>query len=116
MSYDLWESNGVPFCPASHATSYTHVLAVWKIFCFRLTVMTWTPLGRLASTQISRGGLGWFDTVSWEPREVRQRVGFTGGLFWTAFGFRLFFVSDLFFGSKPVPIGSWGRKRPQEPI
>ncbi len=45
---------------------------------------------------------------------VRHRVGFTGGLFWTGLGFRLFF--SCFFGSRPVQIGSWVRKHPKEPI
>ena len=49
---------------------------------------------------------------------VRHRVGFTGGLFWTGFGFRLglFGFILVLCVSKPVQIGSLGRKRPQEPI
>ena len=43
-------------------------------------------------------------------------VGFTGGLFWTGFGFRMFLFGFklIAVGSKPVQIGSWGRKRSQE--
>ncbi len=48
---------------------------------------------------------------------VRHRVGFTGGLIWTGFGFRVVFGFQIgFCGSKPVQIGSWGRKRPREAI
>ncbi len=47
---------------------------------------------------------------------VRHRVGFTGSVSWAGLGLRLFCFGFrlVLFGS--VQIGSWGHKRPQEPI
>jgi hypothetical protein len=59
-----------------------------------------------------------FSAADRPPPLVKHRVGFTGGLFWTGFGFRLFLFGFklIAVGSKPVQIGSWGRKRSQETI
>ncbi len=46
---------------------------------------------------------------------VRHRVGFTGCLFWTGFGFRLFLfgLRLVVFGSKAVKIVLWGACAPK---